>query len=84
VKDEKSDMGMFWNRIWIFVGLLPFIPSILLAMFSHSLFTAIAPIYGFCPLDVLHVQSSPPSQQILIWGIVSGTIFIAFAIYAFL
>jgi hypothetical protein len=77
------DKGMAWNRFFLFVGLLPFIPSFLLAVFVGKPLTFLAPLYGFCSLDYLQVHSSPPPAQILLWGCVTGIISIAFAIYAF-
>src|SRR5271170_7510486 len=83
MKNSGSNKEMFWNRLWLFVGLLPFIPSFILAARFRAPQTFFIPLYGFCPLDVLHVHSSPPPHQILIWGIVAVIISVVFAIYAF-
>ncbi len=74
---------MFWNRVWLFIGLLPFMPSFLLAVVTRKPLMFFAPLYGFCPLDFLHVRSSPPAEQVLLWGCLIGIICVAFAIYAF-
>src|SRR6267154_51992 len=72
---------LFFNRFCVCVGLLPFIPSGLLALASGKPLTFLLPLYGFCPFDL--ANSSPPSLQVLLWGCVTGIICLAFAIYAF-
>lgn len=79
----SCDKEMAWSRFWIFIGLFPFLPSFALAMAIGKPKLFLAPLYGFCPMDVFHVHSSPPTEQILLWGCASAIICVAFAIYAF-
>ena len=77
------DKEMKWNRFWLLVGFSPFLFSFSIAMPLHKPQLFLAPLYGFCPLDFLHIHSSPPPEQILLWGCASAIICIAFSIYAF-
>jgi hypothetical protein len=80
---SDDDKAMAWNRSWILIGLLPFVPSFILALILGKPIVFLAPLYGVCPLDFLHHQSSPPPGQVLLWGFVSAFICLAFAIYAY-
>lgn len=71
------------NRSGLIVGLLPFIPSLPLALVLHKPLALLAPLYGFCPLDFLHNNASPPHWQVLLWGSASALLCVAFAAYSF-
>jgi hypothetical protein len=80
---DSLNKGMAWNRFWLFIGLLPFLPSLFLAMTFGKPKILLTPLYGFCPLDIFQDHSTSTPQQILTWGCVTGAISIAFAIYSF-
>jgi len=71
------------NSSWILGGLVPFIPSGLLAIIVREPLCILAPLYGFCPLDFLRDHSSPPTGQVLIWGLAGAIVCSAFAVYAY-
>jgi hypothetical protein len=77
-EDEKKAR----NRSGIIVGLLPFIPALPLAVIIHNPLALLAPLYGFCPLDFLRNNASPPQWQVLLWGCASACICLAFAVYS--
>jgi hypothetical protein len=71
-----------WNRRWVYFGLFPFVPSCILAITLGRIGFLFAPLYGFCPLDVYQLHSSPAPLQLLAWGLVSSAICVALAAYA--
>ena len=76
------------NRLWFFVGVIPFLPGLLLlplavfaprTLFGHFATLLAAPLYGFCPLDIFHTHTVPASGQLLVWGGLSGIAYLAVA-----
>ncbi len=72
-----------WNRGWVYLGLLPFVPSCVVAITLGRMALLFAPLYGFCPLDVYHLHTSPVPAHLLIWGLVSSAVCVGFGVYAF-
>lgn len=71
-----------WNRGWVYFGLFPFAPSCILAMALGRVGLILAPLYGFCPLDIYRLHLSPVPLQMLIWGWVSSAVCVGLAVYA--
>jgi hypothetical protein len=71
------------NRSWLYFGLAPFGPSLLIGLAVGHPGFLLAPLYGFCPLDVVRVHSSPSPQQLFAWGLVSAVLCVGFALYAY-
>jgi hypothetical protein len=79
------------NRTWFFVGVIPFLPSLLVlpvallkpSFLKYFVMLLLAPLYAFCPLDILHVHSALSSGQLVVWGCISGVVYIAAAVYGF-
>jgi len=78
---EQKEVAI--NRILLICGLLPFIFSLVIgSVVGHPGFV-VAPLFGFCPLDICRVASSPSLQQLSIWVWSSAAICVVFAIFAF-
>jgi hypothetical protein len=79
--DARRAMAL--NRSWVFSGSIPFILSFLLAVVVRNPLLFLAPLYGFCPLDIFHDQSVPSTGQLLLWGYGSIAGCLAFGVYAY-
>lgn len=74
---------MFFNRLCFSVGLLPFFPFIMGALYFGNAHIVLAPIIGFIPLDFFHFYTVPPPEQVRFWCWIAGVSAAAFAVLAF-
>jgi hypothetical protein len=64
---------------WLIFGFFPFVLSGFLALVFHRPKLALAPLFGFCPFDLLQLTA----RETLMWSCVSGSLFLGLAAYSF-
>ena len=65
------------------VGSFPIIASTLIATAVGSPRYAVAPLFGFCPIDFLHVSVVPPPADIHFWACVLVMVAVLLGIVGF-
>lgn len=78
-----KNTGKGWNRIWFFVGLVPFFPALIMSICFKDLPLLFSPVLGFVPVDFFHHRYSPTPEQIRFWYCTSLVLFFLFAALAF-
>jgi len=76
-QSAKHSLGIR-DPAWLIFGFFPFLLSSLLALVFHHPKLTLVPLFGFCPFDLL--QLTP--RETLIWGCVSGTLYLGLAVYS--
>jgi hypothetical protein len=85
IPSAEANRKKIKNRLFFYVGLVPFIPFGLLALPLRDAHFLLGPIVGFVPVEFFHPRTfpPPPPEQVHFWFWTAGILFSVFAILAF-